>query len=230
MKKLIGLALVIGLVAAPWGVAQGKVQASKATTVWEDPSGDTQVNAQPVPGLDQVGLDIVSGQIERKGKDLVFTVNHSAMPPIGTIPETFRFLWGFSVDGKSYRLTVKSADIGKPDLGQNETSERVGRVDATGHFRLEGDCTATPAPALTTFVNCKPLAYLTGTWDPAGKSFSMVVPMSAVKAKPGSVLQSGTGTAIQICPICWVSHVAERSLSTTIIDTAFWAGKWKVPR
>ena len=139
-------------------------------------------------------------------------------------------MWAFAIVSKTDRLTFKSSDIGKPDAGQNQTTERVGRVDAQGHFRLEGDCGSTAAPAVLTFVNCAPLGYLTGSFDPASKSFTVIVPMKAVGATPGTVITPGGGEAVTICPICWVSHVAERSLNATVIDAATPTANYKVPK
>ncbi|MEA2517091.1 MAG: hypothetical protein QOG16_929, partial [Actinomycetota bacterium] len=32
------------------------------------------------------------------------------------------------------------------------------------------------------------------------------------------------------CTVCWVSHVAERSLNNTIIDAAALAASYKIPK
>ncbi len=225
MRRLIALALAGGLLASMLTPA-----AAKPVTVWEDAAGDAGNADSAIPGFDYAGFDIISGTIDKVGKNLEFTVNHSQMLPSGSLPEGFRFLWAFSVGKEFYRLTIKRADVGKPDVGQNQTSERVGRADVDGHFRLEGDCGSTPAPAVLTFVNCGPLAYLEGTWDPATMSVTMVVPLKLIKAKPGSVIGPGGGDAIGICSICWTTHTAERSLSTSNIDTAAMSKTYKVPK
>lgn len=226
MKKMIAAS---GIVALGISVVAGPTTANaKPKVVWEDNTNDSDLGIPA--GFDQSGFDLVSGSLARNGDNIEFTVAHAAMPPIGSLPEAARFLWAFSIKGTSYRITVKRADIGKPDVAQGQTTERVGRVDAMGHFRLEGDCTTEAAPAVTSFINCKPLAYLEGTWDPATASFTAIVPMDAVKAKTGSVLMPAFGDATSICPLCWVSHAAERSSSATLIDTAAWGTKWKVPK
>jgi hypothetical protein len=59
-------------------------------------------------------------------------------------------------------------------------------------------------------------------------SFTAIIPMKDMKAKPGSVISGGGDN---ICIICWVSHYAERSLSpTTLIDTAAQTVSYKIPR
>lgn len=225
MRKIVAAALAGGLVFA----AVSSAHAGKPRTVWEDPAGDADANqgvGASIPG----GFDLTAGSIAKSGANLDFTVTHADMPPNGSLPEAFRFLWAFSVNGEMFRLTVKTADIGKPDVGQNQTTERVGRVDVNGHFRLEGECGQTPAPAVLTFVNCKPLAYLEGTWDPGEKTFTFPVPMKLLRAKTGTVIGPGGGDAAGICQICWVTHTAERSLSTTIIDSAAQTSTYKVPK
>src|SRR5688500_5450719 len=135
MKKLMSLMLACGVLLGALSTANAKPK-----TVFEDPAGGAGVASQgaPVPGADQAGFDLVSGAIERKGANLEFTVTHAAMPPSGSLPEGFRFLWHINVDGDEYRFSVKSADIGKPDpLSGPNGEERVGQIYLDGQFRLE---------------------------------------------------------------------------------------------
>lgn len=211
--------MVIGLV----GSAQA---APKPVTVWEDPSGDATIGGQTPQSLPG-GWDLAGATIAKSGANLEFTVTHADMPPVGSGPEATRFIWNFAVDGQPYRFTVKSVDIGKPDVAQGQTTERVGRADVAGHFRLEGECLRdTTLPVA--FVNCPPLEYLEGSWDMAAKSFTLTLPLASVKAKVGSLITQGPD---ETCTICWVSHYAERSLSpTTVIDSAVQTVTYKVPK
>lgn len=93
------------------------------------------------------------------------------MPPTGTPGEAFRLLWHFAVGTEQYRFTAKSIDIGKPDVIAQSGTERVGQVDTDGHFRLE-QCTDEPAPAVLTLVQCRPVEYLDGSFDPATKTLN----------------------------------------------------------
>ncbi|HEU4480724.1 MAG TPA: hypothetical protein VFS18_02470, partial [Actinomycetota bacterium] len=191
MKKLlVGLltgALSLGLI--------GAAGAGKPKVVFEDATGDAgnAENGVAVPGADQAGFDLVSGQIARVKKNLEFTVTSAAMPEGGALPEGFRFLWHFSVDGEEYRLTIKSADIGKPDVLAGSGQDRVGRVDTAGHFRLE-TCAEEALPAVLTLVNCNAVenGYLEGAFNVADKTFTAIVPMSLVGAKPKSIIGGGT--------------------------------------
>src|SRR5687768_12180708 len=183
MKKIAAVLLAGGMLVGVLGPA-----GAKPKPMWEDAAGDADVgqgSGQSIPA----GLDLIGGGIELKGKDLVFSVTHADMPPAGSLPEGARFLWAFAVDGKSYRWTFKSADIGKPDVIGGQTDERVGRVDAQGHFRVETDCGSETVGALNT-INCKPIGYYTGTIDAASATVTMSVPLADIGAKPGSVISA----------------------------------------
>ena len=225
MRKLITAALAIGALMA----AIVPANAAKQVTVIEDPAGDADNNqgaGASVPG----GFDIVSGTIVKKGANLEFSVKHADMPASGTLPEGFRFLWQFSVDGEEYRFTVKSADIGKPDVIAGDGQDRVGQV-YQGLFRLE-QCTEEAAPAVLTLVNCRASEFFEGSFDPAEASMTWTVPMKAIKAKTGSTIVGGSaGAASTSCQICWVPHYAERSLTpATVIDSAVQTIGYKVPK
>lgn len=221
MKKLISFLLAGGLILGVVGAAQARSPAK----VWEDPAGDAD-NAQGIGYSIPGGFDLTGGTIVRKGANIEFTVTHADMPPSGSMPEGARFLWNFNVNKTPFRLTVKSADLGKPDVAGGQTTERAGRVDVQGHFRLEGKC-VTDATLPMQRVNCPVVGYYSGTFDPSSMSFTAVIPMSALKAKPGSKIVAG---GENICTICWVSHLAERSLGTTLIDAAAQTGSYKIPR
>lgn len=220
---LMAAGVVVGLV--------GGARAAKPVTVFEDAVGDAGNQDSGLPGFDQAGFDLVSGTITKAGKNLEFTATHAAMPPIGTLPEGFRLMWHFSVDGEEYRFTIKSADIGKPDVLAQSGTERVGQVYLEGVYRLE-QCSEEALPAVLTLVNCNTIEYLDGSFDPAAKTATAILPMSLVKAKVGSEILGGTsGASSTSCQICWVPHIAERSLTaSTVIDSAAMSVAYKVPK
>ena len=224
MRKIIHLVLAGAML---WTVA-GAAYAGAPTKVWEDATGDAD-NAQGLGTSIPGGFDLTEGSITKNKNNLEFTVTHADMPPTGTVPEGVRFLWAFSVDGKNYRLTVKSVDIGKPDVPAGQTTDRLGNVDTAGHFRLEDECTRDSTLPVG-FINCPPLEYLEGSWDAAAKAFTVIVPMKSIGAKTGSLIAGGSGETSSICQVCWVSHYAERSLNTSVIDSAAMAAGYKVPK
>ena len=233
MRKIAAILIAGGMVVG-WVAPAG---AAKPKTVWEDPSGDAGLMAsevgQPLPGMDQAGFDLVGGAIAVNKKNLDFTVTHAGMPPMGAPPEGFRFLWAFAVNNTSYRVTVKSVDVGKPNPVDQSDMDRIGQVNTDGFFRLEGDCGVSASAGGVSFIGCPTIAYLEGSFDAASNSFTFSVPMKDVKAKPGSVLTTGTGDSSTLCggqAACWISHVAERSSDRTQIDLASWTTKYKIPK
>jgi hypothetical protein len=233
MRKIWALVLTGAMFVGVIGAAN----AGTAKKVYTDPAGDAGVASQEVavPPASEGGFDLTGGTIRRVGSNLEFTTKVAAMPSGGALPEGFRFLYHFAVGSKQYRFTIKSADIGKPDAAGQSGTERIGRVDTAGHFRLEtcGDQVVTPDGSPTTFtlVNCSAIAYLKGAFDVAKKSFTAIVPMKTIKAKAGSVIVGGTsGAAGSSCQVCWVPQYAERSLTPhTIIDNAVITSSYKVP-
>lgn len=225
MKKhaflLAALILVAGLVTS--------AHAGKAISVFEDPAGDADMGqgiGQSLPG----GFDLTSGTIAKDGKDLVFTVMHADMPETKTLPEGFRLLWHFNVDDVEFRFTVKSFDVGKPDVLAQSGTDRVGTVYTDGVYRLEECYVDSSTPVQLS--QCVVTAYLEGAWDPATKTVSLRLPLKLVKAKTGSLVTGGTGGAAGTgCQICWVVHWAERSTTpVTVIDATAQTVAYKVPR
>jgi hypothetical protein len=225
MRKLIIILLLGGLVATGSGAAQ----AGAPKTVWEDEAGDADA-AQGLGASIPGGFDLASGSIAKNGANLDFTVTHHDMPPSGSVQEGFRFLWAFSAGDKQFRITAKSADIGKPDVLAGQTTDRVGEVSPLGHFRLEGNCETGETIGVLQPINCEDLERLEGTFDAASKSFTVSIPMASIGAKTKTLIQGGAGDATAICQICWVTHVAERSLNSTIVDSAAMTGAYKVPK
>ena len=229
MRKL-GTTLVAG--ALLFGLI-GSAHAGKAATVFEDPANDAGNTEQGVvlPPATLAGLDLVSGTIAKSGKDLEFTVtNAAAMPQMGSAGEAFRLLWHINVGGNEYRFTVKSLDVGKPDVLAQAGTERVGQV-YQGVARLE-TCAEEALPAVLTLVNCNASEYFQATFDPAAATVTWKVPLASVKAKTGTIVAGGTsGSANTNCVICWVPQYAERSLTpSTIVDSAVMTTTYKVPK
>ena len=210
MRKLLTFvltaSLAVGLV--------GSANAGRPTTVFEDPSGDagiqggSAVGEHAIPGFDQAGFDLVSGDIQRVGQNLEFRVTSAAMPATGSLPEGATFQWSFVVKGKRYRFTIKSQDIGKPDPVTQEGIERLGRIDIAGLFRLE-KCVQEADLSGVGVHRCKLVAFEDGLFDPATKSFSVLIPLKDIGASSGTVIEGDTGGS-QRCP-CWIMHTAERT-------------------
>ena len=236
MRKMIAIIMIGGLIAGFGATADAAKKKKKPkpagpVTVFTDPAGDTGINngAAEVPQFSELGVDLAKGIItkSKKGDAVEFRVEHHAMPSVGSFPEGARILWHFTVGAEEYRFTVKTKDIGKPDVTAQSGTERVGQVYLDGVFRLE-QCTVESVGI--NLSQCVVTAYLDGVVDPATKSISWSVPLKTIKAKKGSVIAQGSHAAGDTCPICWVPHYGERSLTpTTIIDGAIMTTSYKVP-
>lgn len=223
MRKLIATLLAGGLLIGILGPAH-----AKPMTVMTDAAGDAGNQDSGIPGVDQAGYDLVSGSVEQKGANLNFVVTHAAQLPIGTGHEVTRFMWAFSVNTTtSFRITAKMVDIGKPNPMTQDSMDRIGKANVTGWAKLEGDCATTTTPAANA-INCSKLAELPVVFDAATKTISVEVPLKLIKAKKGTVIAGGSGDAVSICMICWVTHAFERSLNYSIIDSAVQAKPFKV--
>lgn len=225
MTALMTGAILFGLI--------GGAHAGKVVTVFEDAANDAGNSEQglALPPATLAGMDLVSGTVTKSGADLEFVVtNAAAMPQMGSAGEAFRLLWHLNVGGEEYRFTIKSLDIGKPDIVAQEGTDRVGQV-YQGLARLE-QCSEVPAPAVLTLVNCKGLEYFGATFDAAAATITFKVPLASIGAKTGTLVAGGTtGAASTNCQICWVPHYAERSLTpSTIIDSTVMATTYKIPK
>ncbi|MDQ3983429.1 MAG: hypothetical protein M3271_12185 [Actinomycetota bacterium] len=233
MKKLIGTAVALLLVGGAVLPASAK-PAPKPVTVFEDAAGDAGNQDGGLPGFSEAGLDLVKGEITQESKtEITFTVTHAAMPASGPPGEGLRFIWGFAVDGTQYEFTVKSIDVGDPDVITTALTqdphgeERIGQV-YQGVARLE-ECGSVQAPVLS-FATCDAKAYYAATFESDTATMTWTVDTKALGAKKGSTIVGGSGSRAGTgCMICWVPHYLERSLTPhTIIDSAVQSGAFKV--
>ncbi len=226
MTFLTAVALIAGLTG---GASAAKV---KETAVFEDAAGDAGAAEQgrAIPGAEHTGVDLVGGKIATVGKNLRFTVETSSTTPDGKFfPEGVRLMWHFGVGTEQWRFTVKSFDIGKPDvIAGGVGQERIGQVYANGVVRLE-QCSEEATPAIT-LVQCVTSVYTEPTFDADAHTISWEIPLADIKAKKGTQILGGTGGAADtMCQVCFVPHIAERSLTPrTVIDNAIVTGTHKV--
>lgn len=199
--------------------------------LFEDPAGDAGFAWQDVafPPASSEGFDLTSSTIARVKKDLVFSVAHDQMPTEGQPGEFFRMLYHFRVDAVEWRFTIKTLDIGKPDVIAGTGTDRIGQT-YENMVRLEQCVTDMTLPI--NLVNCNPITFYEGTWDAGAKTITWTVPMVDLEAVTGSTIDaSAEQTTDPPCQVCWVAHYAERSLiPTTMIDGAIFTGTYTVPK
>jgi hypothetical protein len=231
MKKLAGTILAAALLAGV--VLPANAKPAAPVVVFEDAAGDAGNQDAGAPGFSEAGFDLVKGEISQAKKtELTFTVTHAAMAPTGTPGEGFRLVWGFAVDGTQYEFTVKSLDVGEPDvvtsaLTQTPTGmERLGKV-YQGVARLE-ECGFVSVGI--NWAQCSVKAYYDAVFDPETATVTWIVDTKTLGAKKGStIVGGGGGRATTGCMICWVPQYAERSLTPySIIDSAVQTAAYKV--
>lgn len=237
MRKYLSLLLAVGLLLGMVASAEAKKKKKPKApppapvVVFTDAAGDAGLNtpAQALPPANDNGFDLTEGTIFKApgAADLTFTVKHSKMPSDGTPGEAFRMLWHFNVGTTEYRFTVKSLDIGKPDVTAQSGTERIGKI-YDGVARLES-CFVEETPVIR-LSQCEVLAYYDAKFDPATASVTWNTPLADIEATPGTVIGAGTGGASETCMICWVPHYLERSLTpSTQIDDAVMSTNYTVP-
>lgn len=227
MRKLLAVLAAGGLLIA----ANIPAKAGLPQVVFEDAEGDAGIAAEDIalaPATEQ-GMDLVSSSLARVKKDLIFSVTMAGMPADGPPPEAFRMLYHFTVDGVEWRFTVKSLDVGKPDVVAQTGVDRIGTI-YEGLFRLEQCVDDTTLPI--TLVNCNPVSYEEGSFDTASATVTWKVPLATIGAKTGSIIgPTASATTDPPCQICWVAHKAERSLiPSTVIDYADLTTPYKLPK
>ncbi len=232
MRKTITFLLAASMLVGAAAFAEA-AKAPKPVTLFEDDEGDAGINAAgPAPAVGETGVDLVSGQVTQKGKDLEFVITHASMPPTGSFPEAARLIWGLTVGNTQYEMTIKSLDVGKPDviasvMGQDPNGEeRVGTI-YQGVARFE-EC-GTISLGIN-WSQCTTLGYYDAAFDTAAGTVTYTVPLDVMNAKKGTVIMGGSGgRATTGCQICWVLQYAERSLTPhTILDAAIQTGTLKV--
>lgn len=237
IRVIAGLVAVSALIAmsiAPAHAAKKKKKNAAPVVAFEDPSGDAGFNAAgPHPGASEAGFDLTKGEISMDGKDAVkFVVTHDSMPDSGPPGEFFRLIWGLSIDGTQYEITVKSLDVGEPDviatvMGQSPNgAERIGQV-YQGVARFE-EC-GTISLGIN-WSQCTALGYYDAVFDPATGTVEWSVDLETMGASKGTVIAGGGGgRATTGCMICWVPQYQERSLTPhTVIDGAVQIEEFKV--
>jgi hypothetical protein len=190
----------------------------KDATVFTDPEGDARVRGHEPP--DKFGLDLVQGRIKwaSSAPELItFEATMTSMweengtPLFGSQGEWARLVWHFAVGKHQYRLTMKTRDLGKPDAFSGSGLDRVGQLDAYGHYRLE-ECTTGTSPIGTDAVFCETIEYLDGFIEVLPATIRTYVPASSIGVRSGSVIKVGTGGLADVgCEVCWVVDVAERA-------------------
>ena len=192
LSLLVAGGLVLGALVAPAGAAKspkGTDKAPKPVQVATDPADDFGANvaAEIAPVGDALGLEVIGASIGMKDKKTVnFIFELNSLPASGGLPEVARYQWAFTVNGTAYELDGKFSNYSRgacdPTSGQCPPPRDPGMQP----FLVRGNCVSgTPA------VTCEEIGLVNATFDAGAATIAVPVPLSLVKAKPGSVIGGG---------------------------------------
>ncbi|MCA1706266.1 MAG: hypothetical protein LC808_24570 [Actinobacteria bacterium] len=188
MKKVLGSLIVIVMLAGPLGLP-GQAGKSKSTVVGTDVAGDWGDTVDPAiaPAGAALGQDLVEASIGvADAKTLNFVIKVSSLPT-GGVPEFTRYTWEMTVDGEAYMLDGKYTDYSRgvcdppPPLGSGSCPPP--RDPGQQPFFVKGDCNIDGASGLA---SCTEKGIVQGSFDAASGTITIPVPMSLLRAKPGS--------------------------------------------
>ncbi|MDQ3877388.1 MAG: hypothetical protein M3290_03440 [Actinomycetota bacterium] len=187
--------------------ASAKAKAGGPTTLGTDPAGDwgANVDSSVAPLGDALGQDLVGAQIGMKdSKTVNFIFELNSLPPNGGVPESSRYDWDFTANGTAFQLTGAWTDYLRGICNPLITDPTCPPPHDPGmqpFFLRQGDCLVGG--------QCSIVGTFQATFDPSAKTITVPVPLSAIKAKPGSVIGPGTtslGGTIYAAPALLVSQ------------------------
>jgi len=224
-KAILGALLVaMLLIASPVmsGLAAGKK--GGATVVGKDPDGDWGTNADPnlAPAGNFLGQELLGasiGMADAKTFNLVIKV--ASLPPWGGIPEASRYNWDITVDGTAYQVTGAFTEYLRGVCNPLHTGACPPPQDPgpTPFFVRQGPCNVG--------ADCYLLGTVSATFDPAAGTITIPIPLSLVKAKPGSEIGPGVttlGGTVYATPAVMVTNAAVPN------DTMVVTGTYVIPK
>ena len=209
-------ALVLGLVAP--GAAVAKKAAGPAVVGTDDPS-DWGVNADAnlTPLGAPLGQELVEASIGMAdAKTINFIIKVASLPPTGGVPESSRYNWDFTVNGTAYQLTGAFTDYLRGVCNPLHTNACPPPQDPGQQpfFLRQGPCTVG--------AECNLLGTFQATFDAAESTITIPVPLSAIKAKPGSKIGPGVSTlggTVYAAPAALVSYASLPNDTMTVLKT-----------
>jgi hypothetical protein len=180
-------ALVFGVM-APGGYAAKKK--TGPVVVATDPADDWGANVDPniAPAGTALGMEIVEAAIglsdDKKAINFIIKLN---TPTGGGLPETVRYGWEFSVDGRTYQLNGGRTELLRgmcnPLTTDPACPPNVGDPVALTNFPFfvrSGTCTAG--------ATCVVHAVVNAVFDATAGTITIPVPLEAVEGKLGSTI------------------------------------------
>ena len=208
MKVKATLAALLAALAVGAVVAGPAGAAAKPLVVGTDPVGDWGANADPTLGPlgDPLGQDLVSASVSADSKTANFVIALNSLPPAGGMPEISRYTWDLAVDGKFTELDGKFTNYSRGVCDPNGGACPPPRDPGMQPFFVRGNCTTDSTANIT---NCQEIGTVQATFDAAAGTITIPVPLSLIKAKPGSKIAPATnifGGSISASPATYYSE------------------------
>lgn len=221
IRSLLSIALVLSAVSAIVGpgavAAQGK--AAKPTVLATDPADDWGANADPTlaPLGGPLGQELVEASIGMADpKTVNFILKVAMLPPQGGWPEISRYNWDFTAGAEPYQLTGGFTEYLRGICNPLHTNSCPPPQDPgpQAFFLRQGPCTVPN--------ECNVLGIMQATFDASAGTITIPVPLSLIKAKPGTVIGPGTSTfggSIYAAPAVIVSNTAAPADTMVVTKT-----------
>jgi hypothetical protein len=216
--------LLAGLVTASFVGTSGVASAGKSkapTVVGTDASDDwgSNVEAALAPVGNALGQELVEASIGMAdAKTVNFIIKVASLPPAGGMPEFTRYNWDFIVDGSNnVELDGKFTNYTRGACDPTAGSCPPPRDPGTAPFFLRGNCTT-----VGTTVVCEELGLVNATFDAASGTITIPVPLSLIKAKPGSKITGGAsdfGGSVAAAASAFVSPFAAPNDNLVVTGT-----------
>jgi hypothetical protein len=209
-------ALALGVLAP--GATAAKKAAGPVVVGTDDPADwgvNADANLTPLGG--PLGQELVEASIGMADpKTVQFVIKVSSLPPSGGVPESSRYNWDFTVNGTAYQLTGAFTDYLRGVCNPLHTGACPPPQDPGQQpfFLRQGECTAT--------AECNVLATFQATFDAATSTITIPVPLSAIKAKPGSKIGPGVsslGGTVYAAPAALVSYASLPNDTMIVLKT-----------
>jgi hypothetical protein len=220
LRAAVSVLLVVSLVSViPGSIGSAAAKGKKAgpLVVGTDPDNDWGANAgAPAEAGDFLGQELVEASLSADAKNLNFTFQLKSLPPWGGIPEASRYNWDFTVNGSAYQLTGAFTDYLRGVCNPLHTGACPPPQDPgqAPFFLRQGPCNVG--------ADCFLLGIANATFDAAAATITVPVPLSLIKAKPGSKIGPGASTlggSVYASPAAMVTYADLPNDTLTVTGT-----------
>ena len=232
MKRTTAIFAAVSVLALLAGALVPGAAAAKSkkgpVVVGTDAADDWGGNVDPTlaPLGDALGMELVEAAIEpADAKTLNFIITLNSLPPSGGVPELARYVWTMTVDGELLQVDGKFTNYSRGACDPTAGTCPPPRDPGQAPFAVRGNCTDNGGAAVT----CEEIGSVNATFDAAGATITIPVPLELLGAKPGSKIANGTQTGSNFSGI-WAIPSAFVSQGNMPLDALVITKTYKVPR